>query len=103
MPAVFVDTGYWLASINPRDALHEKAHEVGRKLGAVALVTSDMILAEVLNMYAERGEFLRDAVTRAVQEIVGDARIEVVPQTRQTFPKGIYSVSCAPRPRLEPD
>src|SRR6516162_4725866 len=85
MRAVFADTGYWVAVIHPHDGLHERAMAVSRELRQCALVTSEMVLVEVLNMFSSRGEHLRKVVARTVQEIANDARIEVVPQTRQLF------------------
>jgi uncharacterized protein len=83
--AVFADTGYWIALISPHDGLHNKAVELGKQLGGCTIVTSDMVLTEVLNMFAERGSYLRDIAAKAVQEIRSNACIEVVPQTRRLF------------------
>ena len=33
MRQVFADTGYWVALINPRDQLHEKAQELSQTIG----------------------------------------------------------------------
>ena len=85
MRTVFVDTGYWVASVNPRDQLHNKAQEVGAQLGPCSLVTSDMILTEVLNMFAEKGEHLRGVAVQTILAIMSDPRVEVVPQTRRLF------------------
>jgi uncharacterized protein len=85
MRAVFADTGYWVAVIHPHDGLHERAMAVSRELGQCAIVTSEMVLVEVLNMFSSRGEHLRDAAARTVQAITSDPTIEVVPQTRQLF------------------
>lgn len=85
MLSVFADTGYWIALVSPRDSLHGKATSVGAQLGPRTIVTSDMVLTEVLNMFAERGQLLREVAVKAVQEIKSDARIEVVPQTRRLF------------------
>lgn len=85
MRSVFADTGYWIALINPRDNLHDKAITLATELGPCTLVTSDMVLAEVLNMFADKGPHLRDVAINAVQAIKSDARIEIVPQTRNLF------------------
>jgi uncharacterized protein len=85
MRTVFVDTGYWVASVNPRDQLHSKAQEAGAQLGPCSLVTSDMILTEVLNMFAEKGVHLRRVAVQTTVAIMSDARVEVVPQTRRLF------------------
>jgi predicted nucleic acid-binding protein len=85
MRSVFADTGYWIALINPRDGLHDKAITAGKQLAPSTIVTSDMVLTEVLNMFAEKGALLRDVAVKAVQAIKGDNRIDVVPQTRRLF------------------
>jgi uncharacterized protein len=71
MPSLFADTGYWIALINPRDSLHDKAITVGKQLGSSAIVSSDMVLTEVMNMFAERGSHLRDVGVKACS---GDQR-----------------------------
>jgi uncharacterized protein len=81
MRSVFADTGYWIAVVNPRDGLHDKAITVGKQLGPSTIITSDMVLTEVLNMLAESGAQLRDVAVKAVQAIKADNRIEVVPHT----------------------
>lgn len=52
MRAVFVDTAYWIALLNPHDDLHEPARRVSASLQAVRL-TSEAILLEWLNDFAE--------------------------------------------------
>ena len=85
MRAVFADTGYWVAVIHPRDELHDRAMAVSKELGQCIIVTSEMVLVEVLNTFSNRGQHLRDAAAKTVQEITSDPNIEVVPQTRQLF------------------
>jgi predicted nucleic acid-binding protein len=85
MRSAFGDTGYWIALINPKDGLHDKAIAVARQLAPCHLITSDMVLTEVLNMFADRGLQLRNVTIQAVDAIREDAGIEVVPQTRRLF------------------
>jgi predicted nucleic acid-binding protein len=85
MRAIFADTGYWVAIIYPHDGLHHRAMAVSRELEQCSIVTSEMVLTEVLNMFSGRGSHLREAAARAVQEIVSDPRVEVIPQTPQLF------------------
>jgi predicted nucleic acid-binding protein len=56
MRRVFADAGYWIALLNPKDGLHAKARQVSIALGQVRIVTSEMVLAEVLNAFASKGE-----------------------------------------------
>ena len=85
MRSVFADTGYWIALTNPKDGLHCKAIAVARQLEPCHIVTSDMVLTEVLNVFADRGPQLRNVAIQAVETIREDARVEVVPQTRRLF------------------
>src|SRR5262245_5153644 len=85
MPAVFADTGYWIAIINPNDSLHHTAQKVSRELGSRRIVTSDMILVEVLDAFAEKGPYLREAAANAIERIVANVGVDVVPQTRKLF------------------
>ncbi len=85
MRSIFVDTSHWIAVLSPRDELHHRAIKVAGELGPCILVTSDMVLAEVLNMFAERAAHLRAAAVATVQTILGHPRIDIVPQTRRLF------------------
>jgi predicted nucleic acid-binding protein len=69
MTTVFADAGYWIALLNPRDNLHAKACDVSISLGTFRIVTSEMVLTEVLNAFASRGELLRKAACTLVRSI----------------------------------
>jgi uncharacterized protein len=43
MERVFADTGYWIALLNPRDDLHERASSISGNYSATQIVTSEMI------------------------------------------------------------
>jgi uncharacterized protein len=83
MRVVFADTGYWIAIIHPRDGLHRIATNVSKRLGQASIVTSEMVLVEVLNMFSRMR--LRSVAAKAVNEITADPTIQVVPQTRRLF------------------
>ena len=57
MERVFADTGYWIALLNPRDDLHNKATAVARDYGLGQIVTSEMVLTEFLNSFSDYGPF----------------------------------------------
>jgi predicted nucleic acid-binding protein len=88
MTRVFADAGYWIALLNPRDGLHAKASEVSRQLGRVRIVTSEMVLTEVLNSFARRGSLLREAACALVDQIRSSPNAEVVPMTSAGFRQG---------------
>jgi len=84
MRRVFADTGYWIAVLDPKDQLHERAKQVSRSLGNAKIVTTEMVVAELLNFFADRSD-RRAVVTAAVTAILQDANTEVVPQTSLQF------------------
>jgi predicted nucleic acid-binding protein len=46
MERVFADTGYWIALLNPRDELREKASAASGDYASNRIVTSEMVLTE---------------------------------------------------------
>jgi len=85
MSSVFADSAYWIALISQRDALHDRALEMAKKFSGAMIVTSDMVLVEVLNIFASHGEHVRRSATVAVTTICSDLKVCVVPQTRELF------------------
>jgi len=85
MRAVFADAGYWVAIANSRDRLHARAAALAERLGEYRIVTSEMVLVEVLNGFAECGRFLRTKAAELVLAAVADPDIESVSQTPELF------------------
>jgi len=85
MRRVFADAGYWIALLNPKDGLHAKARQVSITLGQVRIVTSEMVLAEVLNAFASKGEQLRVAVCLLADKVRSNPNAEIVPMTSSAF------------------
>jgi len=84
MRKAFADTGYWIALVNPRDQLHAKAVGVTLQFASVQILTSEMVLAEMLNAFSDAGA-LRVAAGRLVQELRQSRVVRVVPQTPEEF------------------
>jgi uncharacterized protein len=93
MQIVFADAAYWIALINPKDNLHQRANDVSAQLGDCIIVTSEMVLVEVLNGLADYGPRLRKIAHEMVAMIMDDATIDVVPQTRKLF-QDAYAIYC---------
>lgn len=83
MKTVFADTGYWYALLNPKDQLHSKALSVSKTLGQVRIVTSEMVLDELLASLA--APLFRDTAVKAVNSVLANPNVEVVPQTSLQF------------------
>lgn len=56
MRTAFADAGYWIALINPDDDLHDRAKSVSASLAPLRIVTSEMVLTEVLNSFLEKDQ-----------------------------------------------
>jgi uncharacterized protein len=82
---VFADSGFWIALLNPRDALHQTADQLRTQFGSVLIVTSEMVLAEVMNHFSESGGHLRRAASMLVENLRHSSRCEIVPQTSEQF------------------
>lgn len=83
MKTVFADTGYWAARLNPKDRLHAKAGEVSSALGKVRILTTEMVLDELLAALSKA--LLRPYAIRGVEAIRSNPNVEVVPQTSLQF------------------
>jgi predicted nucleic acid-binding protein len=84
MRRVFADTSYWIALVNPRDQLHAKAVSVTRQLSSITIVTSEMVLAELLNSFSDAGP-LRNIVGGMVEKLRDNRDVIIVPQTSEQF------------------
>lgn len=89
MKVVFVDASYWIATINPKDQWHNAAVKAREALGNVSLVTTEEVLMEVLTGFSKSGEELRKRTAAAVRAIGGNPNVKVIPQTRDSFARGL--------------
>jgi predicted nucleic acid-binding protein len=89
MERVFADTGYWIALLNPRDELHEKATAASGDYTSNRIVTSEMVLTEFLNSFSDYGPRLRQAAARSVASLRDTAQIVIVSQTSHLFEKAL--------------
>lgn len=85
MNPIFADTGHWIALLNSADGLHGKARALADALWGTQVVTTDLVLVEVLNYFAEQGERWRRLAAALVNEINANPRITVVALTPNLF------------------
>ena len=85
----FADSFFWIAIAHPRDAFHFRAIAWQRANPRARLVTTEEVLAEVLNWFARLGPKGRlsaaDLVADLVADVVADPLIQVLPQTSAEF------------------
>lgn len=85
MRFVFADTGYWVALLNPQDDLYPKATYLSKSLQPFHIVTSEVVLTEVLNDFSKRGEFFRNLAIRLIESLRIHANTTIIPQSSQQF------------------
>lgn len=89
MMTVFVDTVYWIAIVRPNDSWAGSAQKARSFLTNSILITTDEVLIEFLNTLASGGEKVRLTAAKMVQAILKDPNVKVIPQTRDSFLKGM--------------
>jgi len=85
MRKIFADTGYWIALLNPDDALHQKARNLTISLKNVPIVSSEMVFTELLNAFSGSGSFYRRKAVNFINYSFNSPEIEVVSQTNELF------------------
>ncbi|MFN5817394.1 MAG: type II toxin-antitoxin system VapC family toxin [Pseudanabaena sp.] len=89
MRVIFADTGYWVALLNPHDNLHEKALTLSKAVQPAHIVTTEMVLVEVLNDFSDRGEYFRQVAVNLIQNLYQYPNVTVVPQTTLQFQEAL--------------
>ncbi|MEH2317663.1 type II toxin-antitoxin system VapC family toxin [Nostoc sp.] len=89
MNPVFVDTFYWIALANPRDAWHVRTQDIHKSLMQTKLITTDEVLTEFVNYFSTAGRYTRSGIFKLAQSILQNDRVQVIPQTRESFLGGL--------------
>jgi len=88
MKTVFADSHYWIAIVKPGDEWADAAKAARSSLGDVFIVTTDEVLTEFLAALS-KGEHMRKQAAVMVRVILENPNVMVVPQTRDSFLKGL--------------
>ena len=96
MNEVFADTFFWTALAHPRDTAHGLAVAVRQSLDDATLVTTDEILVELAANLAGAERQMRVFVSEYIARILTDHRVHVVPQSRETFLRGLELYRARP-------
>lgn len=89
MKTVFADTGYWIALLDPQDTLNAKAVQCSMSLTHATICTSEMVLTELLNHFAKRGKFFRQAVINFISSLQKNPAILISPQTSELYQQAL--------------
>jgi predicted nucleic acid-binding protein len=93
MRALFADTFYWAALLNPKDQWHQEVRRFNRTLGVVQLVTTDEVLTEFLNFFSGFEATIKAGAAQRAKLILQNATVQVISQSRETFLAGLQLYS----------
>ncbi len=96
MRAVFADTCYWIALLNPKDQTHDIAVRVSKRLSAYRIFTTEEILTEPLNYFGARGPYFRSAAAKLVERMQSYSSVEILPRSREGFLAGLRLYQARP-------
>ena len=95
MSAVFADTFYWIALINPGDKYAKDVLRFDDLLSGGNVYTTEEVLAEVLTFFAAE-VWLRKRAVETVREILSDPAVHIIPQSHESFLSGFDLYAARP-------
>jgi predicted nucleic acid-binding protein len=96
--AVFADTFFWIAFINPVDSHAQEALRFDDLLSEGLVYTTEEVLAELMTFFAG-DPWLRRRAVETVSEIVADRAVRVIPQSHDSFQSGFDLYAIRPDKR----
>ncbi len=87
--AVFADTGYWVALLNPRDGLYQKARLAGERFRSCRIITSELVLVEFLAAVSGGGYGSRRLAVNTVKKLESNPDVDIVPTSTEQFGKAL--------------
>lgn len=89
MNEIFVDTLHFAAVLNPKDQWHELALAVEAKINIARLVTTETILHEFLNFFAEFPPRTKKRAADFVKDLYETQAVEIISHTPGVFFDGL--------------
>ena len=86
---VFADTAYWYGLMIRTDQWHAAAVRAGAAASDRPILTTEMVLAELLNAVSRLGPGLRTDAVAKVQEMRRDPQITIIEQTAVQFDEAL--------------
>ena len=96
MKLVFADTGYWIALLDRKDSYHQKALELKEYLKRAHIVTSQMVITELLADASSAGAYMRQLTVQAVRRFSNSPGITIIPQTNKLFTQAFNLYATVP-------
>ena len=85
MRPVFADACYWIALLLERDQWHDVALRLFYEMAHREVITSELVLVEVLNFMGKFGETKRRAAVALVRSFQNNTNVKVEPVRTEQF------------------
>ena len=85
MRTLFADTAYWLALILTDDPWHDVAVLLSHEYDNAIIVTTEMVITELLNAVSRFGGYHRTQTVNEVLRMRSDPNVEIIGQTELQF------------------
>ena len=85
MMEVFADTSFWLALMLRNDQWHAAANRARRAIGGRKVVTTELVLIELLDGISRYGAYHRDRAVNFAKELRVSSQVEVIKQESDHF------------------
>jgi predicted nucleic acid-binding protein len=95
----FADTWFWVALINQGDSGHDRAKAMLDKIRNSKILTSELVLIELLNFFASRGRFLRELCIEHVDRLKANRYVHIVPHSTECFSDALELYRARPDQR----
>ncbi|MCW5849923.1 MAG: type II toxin-antitoxin system VapC family toxin [Anaerolineae bacterium] len=89
MKAVFLDTVYWIARLDPRDQMRPQVLKAVANLGRFQGVTTEAVLLETANYFSRANRVTRQGVTELIYQVLLHPDFQTIPQTHDWFRAGL--------------
>jgi predicted nucleic acid-binding protein len=80
MTEVFADTSLWFALLLRSDQWHAAADRTRRAIGSRQVVTTELVLIELLDGISRYGAYYRDRAANFAKELRASRQVEVIKQ-----------------------
>jgi uncharacterized protein len=87
MTRYFVDTWFFIVTIDPTDTHAAAVRRLGQRLRTEWLITHDAVLTELLNWFADEGSLMRRRVAETARDVLRE--VDIVATDRPLFLKSL--------------
>ncbi len=89
MKKTFADTGYWVSFLDENDQWMEIASKALEKIGNSEIITTELILIEVLNYFSKYRADIKKFVAESIESLFTDETVLILEHNHEDFLKAL--------------